>query len=136
MEDLSVEGIIMTHDRIMADKGGDCRILFEANLLQLVFRANLIPDLAPRAAFIFYSLCAFPAFREENTGTALAVTEQVLASGGYQITGGMSRILPLAEGILAFTTEPEDVELWLSDNLQKIVTGLSAEHPDDKRSEC
>jgi hypothetical protein len=87
-EDLSVEGIIMTHDRIMADKGGDCRILSEANLLPLFFRANLIPDLAPRAAFIFYSLCVFPAFREENTGTALAVTEQVLASGGYQITGG------------------------------------------------
>jgi hypothetical protein len=134
MEDLSVEGIIMTHDRIMADKVGDCRILSEANLLQLVFRANLIPELAPRAAFIFYSLCAFPAFREENTGTALAVTEQVLTSGGYQITGEKSRILPLAEGILAFTTEPEDIELWLSNNLRKTVTGLSAGHPDDNQS--
>jgi hypothetical protein len=136
MEDLSVEGIILTHDRIVAEKGGDRRILSEANLLQLVFRANLIPEPASRAAFIFYSLCAFPAFREENTGTALAVTEQILVSGGYRITGEKSRILPLAEGILAFTTEPEDVELWLYNNLQKTDTGLSAEHPDDNQSEC
>jgi hypothetical protein len=136
MEDLSVEGIIMTHDRIVADKGGDCRILSEANLLQLVFRANLIPELVPRAAFIFYSLCAFPAFREENIGTALAVTEQVLTSGGYQIAGEKLRIMPLAEGILVFTIEPEDMELWLSNNLQKTVPGLSAGHPDDNQNEC
>jgi prophage maintenance system killer protein len=136
MEDLSVEGIIMTHERIMADNGGDCRILSEANLLQLVFRANLIPELAPRAAFIFYSLCAFPAFREGNTGTALVVTEQVLASGGYQIAGEKSRIMALAEGILAFTIEPEDIEQWLSNNLQKTVTGLSAGHPDDNQKKC
>jgi hypothetical protein len=136
MEDLSVESIIFTHDRIMAEKGGDRRILSEANLLQLVFRANLIPELVPRAAFIFYSLCAFPAFREENTGTALAMTEQVLACGGYQITGEKLRILPLTEGILTFTIEPEDVERWLGNNMQKIATVLSAGHPDDNQTEC
>jgi hypothetical protein len=135
MEDLSVEGIILTHDRIVAENRGDRRILSEANILQLVFRANLIPELVPRAAFIFYSLCAFPAFREENTGTALAVTEQVLAYGGYQITGEKSRILLLVEGILTFTTEPEDIELWLYNNIQKTVSGLSAERPDDNQSE-
>ena len=122
MEDLTVEQVETIHTRIMAEEKGDCRILSEANLHQLVFRANLIPECVPRAAFIFYSLCAYPAFREGNSGTALAVTEQVLASGGYRITGEKAGIMALAEGILAFTTEPEEIEQWLWNNIQKPVS--------------
>ena len=84
----------------------------------MVFQANLIPLCVPRAAFVFYSLCAYPAFREGNTGTALAVTERVLFSGGYRITGKKAGIMALAEGVLAFTTEPEEIEQWLCDNVQ------------------
>ena len=69
------------------------RIISEANLHQMVFRANLIPECVPRAAFIFYSLCAFPAFREGNFRTALAVTERVLETGGYRITGDKAGII-------------------------------------------
>ena len=79
MEDLTVEQVMAIHNRVMVQEKGDCRVLSEANLHQMVFHANLIPDCVPRAAFIFYSLCAYPAFREGNSGTALAVTEQVLA---------------------------------------------------------
>jgi prophage maintenance system killer protein len=121
MEDLTVEMVEAIHDRIMTAERGDCLILSEANLHQMVFGANLIPACVPRAAFIFYSLCAYPAFREENSGTALAVTEQVLASGGYRITGEKAGIMALAEGIVAFTTEPEEIERWLCDNVQESV---------------
>ena len=119
MEDLTVELVITVHTRISEGGGGDSRIISEANLHQLVFRANLIPACVPRAAFIFYSLCAYPAFREGNSGTALAVTEQVLASGGYRITGETTGIMALAEGILAFTAEPEEIEDWLCTNTEK-----------------
>jgi prophage maintenance system killer protein len=122
MDDLTVEQVETIHTRIIAEEKGDCHILSEANLHQLVFRANLIPECVPRAAFIFYSLCAYPAFREGNSGTALAVTEQVLASGGYRITGEKAGIMALAEGILAFTTEPEEIEQWLCNNIQKPVS--------------
>ena len=122
MEDLTVELVVVIHNRIMAEEKGDSRVLSEANLHQMVFRANLIPECVPRAAFIFYSLCAYPAFREGNSGTALAVTEQVLASGGYRITGKKAGIMALAEGILAFTTEPEEIEQWLCNNMQESVS--------------
>jgi prophage maintenance system killer protein len=122
MEDLSVEEIEAVHHRIMMAERGDCRILSEANLHQMVFRANLIPDCVPRAAFIFYSLCAYPAFREGNTETALAMTEQVLKSGGYRITGEKTRIVALTEGILAFTTEPEEIEQWFCDNVRESIS--------------
>jgi hypothetical protein len=118
MEDLTVGQVDAIHNRIMMANKGDCRILSEATLFQLVFRANLIPECLPRAVFIFYSLCAYPAFREGNIGTALAVTEQVLASGGYRITGEKAGIIALAEGICAFTTEPEEIEQWLGNNTQ------------------
>jgi prophage maintenance system killer protein len=122
MEDLTVEQVEAIHNRVMEEERGDCRILSEANLHQLVFRANLIPECVPRAAFIFYFLCTYPAFREGNTGTALTVTEQVLASGGYQITGEKAGIMALAEGILAFTTEPEEIEQWICDNVRESKT--------------
>jgi prophage maintenance system killer protein len=118
MEDLTVELVMAVHTRIIERDGGDSRIISEANLHQMVFRANLIPECIPRAAFIFYSLCAYPAFREGNSGTALAVTEQVLASGGYRITGETTGIMALAEGILAFTVEPEEIEDWLCNNTE------------------
>jgi prophage maintenance system killer protein len=118
MEDLTVGQVEAIHKGIMAEETGDCRVLSEATLHQLVFRANLIPECIPRAAFIFYSLCAYPAFREENTGTALAVMEQALATGGYRLTGEKAMIMALAEGILAFKTEPEEIEQWLGNNIQ------------------
>lgn len=119
MEDLTVELVIAVHTRIMEREGGDSRIISEANLHQMVFRANLIPECVPRAAFIFYSLCAYPAFREGNSGTALAVIEQALTSGGYRITGETTGIMALAEGILAFTAEPEEIEDWLYSNTEE-----------------
>jgi prophage maintenance system killer protein len=122
MEDLTVAKVVAIHNRIIMREKGDCRVLSEANLHQLVFRANLIPECVPRAAFVFYSLCAYPAFREGNTGTALMVTEQVLASGGYRITGETAGIMALAEGIIAFTTEPKEIEQWIYGNVLKSVS--------------
>ena len=119
MQDLTVEQVKAIHNRVMVEEKGDCRVLSEANLHQMVFHANLIPDCVPRAAFIFYSLCAYPAFREGNSAAVLAATEQVLATGGYRITGEMAGIMVLAEGILAFTTEPEEIEQWLYNNVQE-----------------
>ena len=83
------------------------------------FRANLIREVVPRGAFIFYSLCAFPAFREGNFRTALALTERVLETEGYRITGDKAGINALAEGIRGFITEPEEIEQWLNNNIQK-----------------
>jgi prophage maintenance system killer protein len=121
MEDLTVELVEVIHNRVMEEEKGDSRVLSEANLLQMVFHANLIPECMPRAAFTFYSLCAYPAFREGNAGTALAVTEWMLASGGYRISGKKTGIMALAEGILAFITDPEEVEQWLRNNTRESV---------------
>ena len=119
MEDLTVVQVEAIHSRIIAEGKGDSRIISEANLLQMVFHANLIPEVISRAAFIFYSLCAFPAFCEGNFRTAMAITEQVLASEGYHISGEKVPLIAFAEGIREFTTEPEEIEQWLCSNTRK-----------------
>jgi prophage maintenance system killer protein len=121
MEDLRVEQVEAVHRRIIEERNGDSRIISEANLHQMVFSANLIREVVPRGAFIFYSLCAYPAFRQGNFRTALALTERVLKAEGYRITGDMAGIIALAEGIRGFTTEPEEIEHWLSNNIEKSV---------------
>ena len=60
MQDLAVDQIIALHGEIIARDGGDGRLLSEGNLHQLVFRANLIPEPVPRAAFTFYCSYRIP----------------------------------------------------------------------------
>ena len=120
MHDLAVERIIAVHAAIIARDGGDSRIISEANLHQLVFRANLIPDPIPRAALLFYTLAAYPAFREGNKRTAQELAEEILAEGGYSLdTADEEPFARLAEGIAAFTVEPEDIDSYLAAHARK-----------------
>jgi prophage maintenance system killer protein len=120
MQDLLVDQIITLHKIIITRDGGDGRLLSEGNLHQLVFRANLIPGTLPRAAFVFYSLVAYPAFREGNKRTARELAGRILADEGYRIgQADETQICQLAEGILAFTKELQDIEAWLADHAHK-----------------
>jgi hypothetical protein len=110
MQDMTLEQIIAAHNAIMAKDGGDCRVLSEGGLHQLVFRANLVEDPCQRAALVFYSLCAFPAFREGNRRTAGSLAETILADGGFRGRLPCGELRSLARGIDAFLVETEDVE--------------------------
>jgi prophage maintenance system killer protein len=116
MRDLTVDEVVAVHRTIMVAEQGDTRVISEASLLQLVFSANLIPGVIQRAGFIFYSLCAFPPFREGNVPTAVALTEKILSEAGYCITGSRADLAVLARGIRDYTAEPEDTDLWFERN--------------------
>ncbi len=120
MQDLTVDGIVALHAAIIARDGGDSRIISEANLLQMVFRANLITDPLSRAALILYSLAAFPAFREGNRRIGQELAFRVLAEGGNTIPEKHAAELGrLADGVAAFTVGPEDIEAWLAAHANK-----------------
>jgi prophage maintenance system killer protein len=110
MQDITLETIVAAHDEVMAAGGGDRRVLSEGNLHQLVFRANLAEDPWERATIVFYSLCAFPPFREGNRRTAARLAETILAAGGFNGRLPCEDLRSLAQGIDAFTVEIEDVE--------------------------
>ncbi|HSA38373.1 MAG TPA: hypothetical protein P5013_05730 [Methanoregula sp.] len=121
MEDLTVGLVETIHNRIIAIETGDCRVLSEANLLQMVFQANLIPECVARAAFIIYFLSAYPAFRERNQRTALELAVQCLEEGGYGIDPvDLVHLERLSEGIIAFTTDLSDIESWLADHTRRM----------------
>lgn len=110
MRDLSLELIVSLHRKVLADTQADLRIVSEGNLHQLVFQANLTDDPFSRAALAFWSLCAYPAFREGNRRTAHRLAEEILLSGGCTVDLPCREIQALIEGIDAFTVETEDVE--------------------------
>jgi prophage maintenance system killer protein len=120
MQDLTLKTIIAIHDGILAKDGGDSRVLSEGNLLQLVFRTNLTGDPLKRAALVFYSLCAFPAFLTGNRRTARLLAEAILASDGYQVDIPCEDLRGLVQGIDMFTVEIDDVEQFLRQHARKI----------------
>ena len=113
MNDLQPERIIAIHHELVAPAGGDLRIISEANLYQLVFQANLVGDTISRAAFVFYTLIAYPAFREGNRVTAAKLAERILAEDNYSMDpADREEFSRLEAGINAVTAEPEDIEAW------------------------
>jgi prophage maintenance system killer protein len=116
---LTVEGIIAVHAGVIAESdGADARILSEANLHQLVFCANTMTDVYSRAAYVFFSLCAYPPFREGNEQTARRVTEHLLRKSGVHVALDERWIAPLVAGIAAITVEPEDIERVIREHAQ------------------
>lgn len=121
MDDVTVETVEAIHAMTMEDGKGDCRILSEANLLQLVFQANLIPGCVPRAAFVFYSLSAYPVFREGNERTAHELTLQILSEGGYGIDpAGQMQLGQLSRDITSFTTDIPAIGAWFAEHARKM----------------
>lgn len=116
MRDLTVDEVLTIHRDLMVEEHGDTRVISEASLLQLVFHANLIPGVLQRASFVFYSLCAFPPFREGNERVARVMIERILGGECRQITGSTENLAALARGILEYTVEPEEIERWLENN--------------------
>ncbi len=121
LDKLTVEQIIAFHDQVMKADGGDDRLLSEATLHQMVFLANRIDDSYQRAALVFYSLIAYPAFREGNSLTARLVAEMILNNGGCSIIKESEEgIADLVQGITSFTLEMEDIEAWLHSHAKKV----------------
>jgi len=105
-----VETIIGMHDSILAHDGGDDLIICEGILNEVVFQANLHDDPVSRAATVFWSLCAYPAFREGNKRTAYRLAEAILSSENSPVSLPCEELRALVQGITAYTVEIEDVE--------------------------
>jgi prophage maintenance system killer protein len=120
MDDLTVEQIIAFHARVMMADGGDDRLLSEANLHQVVFLANRVDDSYQRSALVFFSLVAYPAFREGNSRTARLMIDMIFLENGYALKDADEGIAGLVQGIKLFTVEQADVEEWMRTHAKKL----------------
>ncbi len=125
MDVLTVEQVIAFHTQVIKTDGGDDRLLSEASLHQMVFSVNRIEEVHKRAALAFFSLVAYPAFRDGNSHTARLVAEMILKHNGYTLSDGDADMTPLLQGILSFTVEREDVEEWLRSHYKKTSDHIS-----------
>ena len=119
MDDLTVEEIIAFHEQVMKTDGRDARLLSEASLHQMVFSANRTEDVHHRAALAFFTLCAYPAFRDGNKRTALLLARTILIRNGYLLEQEGDGMAGLMQGIASFTVEEADVEEWLHSHSHK-----------------
>jgi death-on-curing family protein len=124
MDVLTVKQVIAFHAQVIQTYGGDDRLLSEASLHQMVFLTNRIEDFHKRAAFAFFSLVAYPAFRYGNDRTARLVAEMILSNNGYKLEDDDAGMATIVQGIALFTVEQADVEEWLRSHVKK--TGLQA----------
>jgi len=97
MNDLTVEQVIAFHKQVMKTDDGDDRLLSEAGLHQMVFSANRIEDIYPVAALAFFSLVAYPAFREGNSRTAQLMADMILNHNGCTLKDGDADMTPLVQ---------------------------------------
>jgi prophage maintenance system killer protein len=123
MDDLTVDNIITIHSGLIEQQGGDSRILSEANLHQMVFQVNLSADVFHKAAFVFFSFCAYPAFCEKNVETAQRIIGKILDTEGYWIDPENKELPDLVHGVESFSLEIEDLEDWLHRNAKKRAGG-------------
>lgn len=119
MNDLTAEQVITFHEQVIKIDGGDDRLLSEASLHQMIFSANGIDDVHQRAALTFFTLVAYPAFREGNSRTAQRVAETILNDNGYMLDEVDDEMTGLAQGITLFTVEQVDIEEWLRSHYKK-----------------
>ncbi|MDO9324056.1 MAG: type II toxin-antitoxin system death-on-curing family toxin [Methanoregula sp.] len=113
MNDLTVEQVITFHNKVMESDGGDDRLLSEAGLHQMVFSANRIENIFTRTAFTFFSLVAYPVYRDGNNCTAQLMAEMILTDNGYTLEADKDEMTALVQGITSFTLEQADIEEWL-----------------------
>ena len=119
MVDLNVDEIVDIHSRLIAEKGGDSRVLSEAGLHQTVFQVNLSGDVFHKAAFVLFSFCAYPPFREGNVQTALCIVRKILCAEGYLVNLQDNDISDMVKGVESFSLEIEDLEDWMRTHVQK-----------------
>ncbi len=122
MDDLTVDQVTAFHAQVMNSDGGDDRLFSETGLHQMVFSANRIEGIFPRAAFAFFSLVAYPVYREGNSRTALLVAEMILSRNGFTLEDSNADMAPLVQGIASFTLEQADIEEWLHTHYKKHLT--------------
>ncbi len=119
MREITVETIMEMHNSILARDGGDDCIICEGILNEVVFQANLRKDRIQQAATVFWSLCAYPAFREGNKRTAYRLAEAILSSDNSPVSLPCEEMRALVQGITAYTVEIEDVERVLEQHAEK-----------------
>ncbi|MGB7788397.1 Fic family protein [Methanoregula sp.] len=123
MDDLTIDDIIGIHSRLIAQVGGDARVLSEAGLHQIVFHVNLSADVFHKAAFVLFSFSAYPPFREGNVQTALCIIKKILDAEDYRIEFGDKELADLVKGVESFSLDIEDLEDQIRKYAQK-TTGL------------
>ena len=95
------------------------KVVTRGYFLKRVFTRRSSRDVFHKAAFILFSFCAYPPFREGNVQTALCIVRKILCAEGYLVNLQDNDISDMVKGVESFSLEIEDLEDWMRTHVQK-----------------
>lgn len=124
---ISVDEIILLHDRIVEATGGSKGVR-EPNLLESVcntpfgnyFGQELYPDIYLKAAVIINSLVNYHVFVDGNKRTGIAIMEFFLSKNGYEFTTSKSVKEKFVLHIATANPDLADIAAWVKKHSKKV----------------
>lgn len=120
MKYLQLEEVLRIHERMIVQYGGSFGILNQGALesalaapQQTMFGEDLYPDLASKAAILFFLLVKNHAFMDGNKRTAFACLIRFLNENGHALTATDDELYQFTIDVATSALDKEQVTEWI-----------------------
>ncbi|OQY98177.1 MAG: hypothetical protein B6D41_02665 [Chloroflexi bacterium UTCFX4] len=127
MKYLELDEVVRIHERIIVQYGGSFGILNQgalesalATLQQTMFGEDLYPDVASKAAILFYLLVKNHAFMDGNKRTAFACLMRFLNENGHALNATDDELFQFTVDVATSVVDKEQVTEWIRQRLRSL----------------
>lgn len=117
---LELDGVLRIHERMIVQYGGSFEILnqgaLESSLAapqQTMFGKDLYPDIASKAAILFFLLVKNHAFMDGNKRTAFACLIRFLNVNGYTLNATEDELYQFTMDVVTSVVDKEQATEWI-----------------------
>ena len=117
---LELDGVLRIHERMIVQYGGSFGILnqgaLESSLAapqQTMFGKDLYPDIASKAAILFFLLVKNHAFMDGNKRTAFACLIRFLNVNGYTLNATEDELYQFTMDVVTSVVDKEQATEWI-----------------------
>lgn len=123
---LELDGVLRIHERMIVQYGGSFGILnqgaLESSLAapqQTMFGKDLYPDIASKAAILFFLLVKNHAFMDGNKRTAFACLIRFLNVNGYTLNATEDELYQFTMDVATSVVDKEQVTEWIRQQISQ-----------------
>ncbi len=123
---LELDGVLRIHERMIVQYGGSFGILnqgaLESSLAapqQTMFGKDLYPDIASKAAILFFLLVKNHAFMDGNKRTAFACLIRFLNVNGYPLNVTEDELYQFTMDVATSVVDKEQVTEWIRQQISQ-----------------
>ncbi|MFZ1897961.1 type II toxin-antitoxin system death-on-curing family toxin [Methanoregula sp.] len=117
MSDLSVERVVVIHNDIIEEYGGERGVRDLATIENLIYyRLDCKGTIFYKASIVLHSICTEHPFIDGNKRTAFVVADNLLKDGGYCIQTSNDEVVKFMLEVAQYTHTIASVEKWIKEN--------------------